>query len=82
MSTESGDADAQLGSLVHALRTPLTIVEGFSDALVRRGEQMSPEERVEYAERIHEARPEERRFFREGEGVVERPTPRAQPVGR
>ena len=47
--------DAALRSLVHALRTPLTIVEGFADALVRRGEQMSVEERAEYAERIGDA---------------------------
>jgi signal transduction histidine kinase len=49
-----------LGSLVHALRTPLTIVEGFADALLRRGEQMAPEERTEYLERIHEAAEEMR----------------------
>jgi metabolite-proton symporter len=37
-----------------------------------------------YQRDIEEARPEERRFFREGEGeaALERPTPRAQPVGR
>jgi metabolite-proton symporter len=37
-----------------------------------------------YQRDIDEARPEERRFFREGEGegALERPTPRAQPVGR
>ena len=28
-------ADDELRALVHALRTPLTIVEGFSDLLVR-----------------------------------------------
>jgi K+-sensing histidine kinase KdpD len=44
-----------LGSLVHALRTPLTIVEGFADALTRRGAEMSEEERAEYLERIGEA---------------------------
>jgi MHS family shikimate/dehydroshikimate transporter-like MFS transporter len=35
-----------------------------------------------YRDEIHEARAEERRFFREGEGAEQRPTPRAQPVGR
>ena len=49
------DDDDRLGTLVHALRTPLTIVEGFADALARRGEQMSVEERAEYVERIGEA---------------------------
>ena len=47
--------EAQLGPLVHALRTPLTIVEGFGDALARRGDAMSDEERAEYLERIVDA---------------------------
>jgi K+-sensing histidine kinase KdpD len=55
MSSESADADTQLRTLVHALRTPLTIVEGFADALSTRGDQMSVEDRAEYVERIHEA---------------------------
>jgi MFS transporter, MHS family, shikimate and dehydroshikimate transport protein len=38
--------------------------------------------RETFRDDIEEARPEERRFFREGEGAVERPTPRAEPVGR
>jgi MFS transporter, MHS family, shikimate and dehydroshikimate transport protein len=40
--------------------------------------------RETYRDDIEEARPEERRFFREGEGAVERPTARRteQPVGR
>jgi len=45
----------QLGELVHALRTPLTIVEGFADALASRGEQMPIDERSEYVQRIGEA---------------------------
>jgi signal transduction histidine kinase len=47
--------DQRLGELVHALRTPLTIVEGFADALASRGERMPVEERAEYVERIGEA---------------------------
>jgi MFS family permease len=39
--------------------------------------------RETYRDDIEEARPEERRFFREGEGAVERPTRRAEePVAR
>jgi signal transduction histidine kinase len=49
------EGEAQLGPLVHALRTPLTIVEGFADALARRGDQMSAAERTEYIERIGDA---------------------------
>jgi len=59
----AGDREAQLGPLVHALRTPLTIVEGFADALQRRGEQMSDEERAEYVERIHDAAREMRELL-------------------
>ena len=55
MTNETADADTQLRTLVHALRTPLTIVEGFADALVKRGDEMSPEEHSEYIERIGDA---------------------------
>ena len=52
MPAEGG---ARLGELVHALRTPLTIVEGFADALVQRGETMTPEDRADHLARIGEA---------------------------
>jgi MFS transporter, MHS family, shikimate and dehydroshikimate transport protein len=38
--------------------------------------------RETYRDEVDEDRPEERRFFREGEGEVQRARPRAQPVGR
>jgi hypothetical protein len=38
--------------------------------------------RETYRDEIDEDRAEERRFFREGEGQVQRARPRAQPVGR
>jgi MHS family shikimate/dehydroshikimate transporter-like MFS transporter len=38
--------------------------------------------RETYRDAIEEDRPEERRFFREGEGEVKRPGAKAQPVGR
>jgi signal transduction histidine kinase len=53
----------QLAWLVHALRTPLTIVEGFADALARRGDEMAPEERAEYVQRIGEAAREMRELL-------------------
>jgi signal transduction histidine kinase len=55
MTAAGADADERLRTLVHALRTPLTIVEGFADALARRGEHMTGEERAEYLERIGDA---------------------------
>ena len=63
MTNDTDDAGAQLGTLVHALRTPLTIVEGFADALARRGEQMSAEDRAEYVERIGDAAREMRELL-------------------
>jgi signal transduction histidine kinase len=44
--------DERLVTLVHDLRTPLTIVQGFADLLARRGASLSPEQRDEYVTRI------------------------------
>ena len=55
MTHETAEPEAQLRTLVHALRTPLTIVEGFGDALARRGDAMTEAERAEYLERIVDA---------------------------
>ena len=44
--------DEGLVSLVHDLRTPLTIVQGFADLLSRRGVSLSDEQRQEYVDRI------------------------------
>jgi signal transduction histidine kinase len=48
-------ADDELRTLVHDLRTPLTIVEGFSDLLVRRGAELDDAQREEYVQRIRAA---------------------------
>ena len=48
-------AGDELRTLVHDLRTPLTIVEGFSDLLVRRGAELDDAEREEYLQRIRAA---------------------------
>jgi signal transduction histidine kinase len=57
------DGEDRLGWLVHALRTPLTIVEGFAEALASRGDEMSVEERAEYIERIGDAAREMRELL-------------------
>ena len=44
--------DERLVTIVHDLRTPLTIVQGFADLLARRGAALSPEQREEYVTRI------------------------------
>jgi K+-sensing histidine kinase KdpD len=51
--TETTDPpDERLVSLVHDLRTPLTIVQGFADLLARRGTDLSEQQREEYVSRI------------------------------
>jgi signal transduction histidine kinase len=45
-------AEEAVRALVHDLRAPLTIVEGFSDLLVRRADELAAAEREEYLVRI------------------------------
>ncbi|MDX6656478.1 MAG: hypothetical protein QOH62_1271 [Solirubrobacteraceae bacterium] len=47
--------DERLITLVHDLRTPLTIVQGFADLLVRQGPGLSEGQRNEYVGRIADA---------------------------
>jgi K+-sensing histidine kinase KdpD len=47
--------DERLVTLVHDLRTPLTIVQGFADLLVRQSPALSEEQRTEYVARIADA---------------------------
>ena len=42
-------------TLVHDLRTPLTIVSGFADLLERGGEELDPVRRAEFTARVAEA---------------------------
>jgi K+-sensing histidine kinase KdpD len=53
----------ELRTLVHDLRTPLTLVSGFSDLLVRRAEDLSAPERDEYLRRIADAAREMRELL-------------------
>jgi signal transduction histidine kinase len=48
----SGGHDERLVTIVHDLRTPLTIVQGFADLLARRGATLTDEQREEYVTRI------------------------------
>jgi K+-sensing histidine kinase KdpD len=56
-------ADEELLTLVHDLRTPLTLVEGFSDLLVRRADDLPATERDEYVRRIADAAREMRELL-------------------
>ena len=44
--------DERVVGLVHDLRTPLTIIQGFADLLARRGSSLTEAERDEYVARI------------------------------
>jgi signal transduction histidine kinase len=46
------DPDERLGRLVHDLRTPLTIVQGFAELLDRGAVTLDEERRAEYLGRI------------------------------
>jgi signal transduction histidine kinase len=56
-------ADEALAALVHDLRAPLTVVEGFIDLLVRRGGELGASERDEYVGRIAAAAREMRELL-------------------
>ena len=53
----------ELRTLVHDLRTPLTLVSGFSDLLVRRADELAEPERDEYVRRIADAAREMRELL-------------------
>jgi K+-sensing histidine kinase KdpD len=55
--------DDELRALVHDLRTPLTLVSGFSDLLVRRADDLPAPERDEYVRRIADAAREMRELL-------------------
>ena len=53
----------ELRGLVHDLRTPLTLVAGFSELLVRRADDLPAPERDEYVRRIADAAREMRELL-------------------
>jgi signal transduction histidine kinase len=64
-----GDGDVleeELVRLVHDLRTPLTIVSGFTEMLLRRGDEIDAEQRREFLERIDEGAREMRAILDAG----------------
>jgi K+-sensing histidine kinase KdpD len=44
-----------LRRLVHDLRAPLTVAQGFADLLAQRGDSVAPEQREEFTRRIADA---------------------------
>ncbi len=52
MTRAGGDP---VGELVHELRTPLAVIAGYAELLERRGEQLTAQQRAEYASRIKQA---------------------------
>ncbi|MDQ3740984.1 MAG: hypothetical protein M3320_00325 [Actinomycetota bacterium] len=52
---EPPDADARLSKLVHDLRSPLMVAEGFAQLLARDEGKLTPEQRADFAARIEAA---------------------------
>ncbi len=48
----SGERDDRLAALVHDLRSPLVVVEGFAGVLAGDDGRLSAEQRADYARRI------------------------------
>ena len=46
------DADARLAKLVHDLRSPLAVAEGFAQLLARDDGELTPEQRADFAGRV------------------------------
>jgi signal transduction histidine kinase len=70
------EAGADPLGLVHDLRNPLAIVEGFSAALARDRGELTGEQRTEYAARIHAAA-EEMRSLLDGDQAARGTSARA-----
>ena len=49
------DADERLRTLVHDLRTPLTIITGFLELMERQQDKLEPDQLAEYQRRIKHA---------------------------
>jgi signal transduction histidine kinase len=56
----------ELGRLIHDIRTPLTVVDGFAQ-LLERDVASSPEDRADYLRRIREGAHDIRRLLDEAD---------------
>ena len=60
---ESADPDARLAKLVHDLRSPLMVAEGFAQLLARDEGKLTAEQRADFAGRIQGAMADMRRLL-------------------
>jgi K+-sensing histidine kinase KdpD len=63
MADEAEQERDRRAALVHDLRTPLTLVRGFADLLVRRGDELPAAQREELLARIADAAAEMARLL-------------------
>ena len=54
---------SELSRLVHDLRSPLTVVEGFAHLLERDDDRLNADQRADYARRIRDAAADMRRLL-------------------
>ena len=52
---EPDDPDARLSKLVHDLRSPLMVAEGFAQLLARDEGKLTTEQRADFAKRVESA---------------------------
>jgi signal transduction histidine kinase len=52
---DTAPPDARLAKLVHDLRSPLTVAEGFAQLLARDDGRLTPEQRADFAGRVASA---------------------------
>jgi signal transduction histidine kinase len=53
--TDADEPDRVIRDLAHALRTPLAVIQGFAELLLRDPASLTPEQQAQYADRIRSA---------------------------
>ena len=74
-------SNAGARQLIHDLRGPLTIIDGFATLLARDEGALSPDQRTDYAERIRAAAADMRALIDRAGRSEDATTPGSRPAG-